>query len=784
MNLCIITDDESYQKKLKNMLSNSFPKAKFFYASNPKKFREALEKGCDAAIIDYSVSWANGIQILKEIRKSMPFAAIAMIIDASMREVAAEAMKRGLDDYVIKGEEEEIANAIKMAVEREETRKKEAYLSAIVENAKEAVIGVDSTGKIIYVNKAAENIFGWKAEELIGKKMSVMAVDTKKQMEEWKKAIREGGARFETLRKDKNGNAIPVLMTVVPFKDEKGNLLFSSGIMVDIREIKEYQNKIEHLNELLKAIRGINQIITREKDEESLLEKSCNLLYKVKGYKMICISYGGKDYWRGDEKFYNELKKIKTRRIKKLDGEYVFIKNFRKNDVNGKLCVVRSKKFDNEEIELLKEVSGDISFALHSIKIERKKEEAEEKYRMIAELANEGICIDDKNEKIVFTNKAFAKTLGYEVKELLNKDILSLVYKEDREKIKKEIEKRRKGKASRYKIRFLTKDGKIKTFLVSSVPLYEDDNFIGSLSVNLDITEQLELERKFEAVFEGALDAIFIEDLDGNILDVNKAACNLLGYSKEELTKMNVADIVPPEIRKRLPELINEYLEKGGITAEAINIDKNGNAIPVEISTTLVDIARNKRVVAIVRDIRQRKKMEHALKESEEKYRNLVENVPLGIFVISLKDRAIVYLNEYGMKEILIKEKDGIKIYNEYKKEGKVNLEVINKLLGKRESQKIEKVIEEALKDKKVAIEIKTKGGRRLRLHFLPYIYKGKPAVLGIANDITDLRMAEEELRKNLEYLQRFHDATVDRELKMIELKKKLRECEEKLKIK
>jgi len=197
------------------------------------------------------------------------------------------------------------------------------------------------------------------------------------------------------------------------------------------------------------------------------------------------------------------------------------------------LCVIHSKKFDKEEIELLKEVSNDISFALHSIKVEREKEEAERRYQMIVENAGEGICIDDANEKIIFANEAFAKALGYKKEELLNKNFASLVYKKDREKIEREMEKRRKGKESRYEIRLVAKDGSIKTFLVSALPLFDGRKFAGSLSINMDITEQIELEKKFGAIFEGALDAIFIEDLNGDILDVNRAACRLLGYTKD-----------------------------------------------------------------------------------------------------------------------------------------------------------------------------------------------------------------------------------------------------------
>ncbi len=775
MRFIIVGEEAKLAKKVEKVLLSAFKDAFFIEARTRRQFEEALEEGFDVVITDFELSWGSGIQILKEAKKKMPFKPVIMLINADMQEVAAQALKRGLDDYVLNSEMEKIAPVVLNAIEKCKVKEKEAMLSSIIENAREAVVVVDGNRNIIYVNKAVEKIFGWKSEELIGKPISIMAVEAEEQRRQFEEAIKKNGMTFETVRKDKHGNIIPVLMTVVPFKDEKGKLLFSSGIMVDIREIKAYQAKIEHLNELLKAIRGVNQIITKEKNEEELIKKACKLLHEVKGYKMICISYKDKIYFEGDEEEHKKLVEKMGRAGKKKINGNAFVINLKEDGIKGKLSVVHSKDFEKEEIELLKEVAGDISFALHSIKINNEKEEAEKKYHMIAEMASEGICIDDAKEKMIFINDAFANALGYKKEELIGKDFLALVHKEDKKKIEEEIEKRKKGEEGKYEVRLIAKDGSIKTFFISSTPLYENGKFVGSLSVNLDVTKLKELEKKFEAIFEGALDAIFIEDLNGNILDVNRAACKLLGYTKDELTKMNVADIVPKEIGKRFKELVEEHLKKGGIRVEAVNIGKNGKEIPVEVSTTLVDIAGEKRIVAIVRDITERKKMEEMLRENEEKYRTLAESLPLGVFIIT--DSYVEYVNKFGKEELM--KKIFPSLYKKFKKEGKIGLSAIVKKFGVGE-KKVKKAIEKAMHGPAVVIE-KTIKGKHIQLHFIPFKYKGKNALLGIAEDVTELRKKEQELKKNLEYLQRFHDATIDRELKMRELKERLRECEEKL---
>jgi len=760
MRFLIIDEEAEDRRNIIKHLKKEFKDAEFIEVYSEKQFYDAIEKGCDFIITNFQLRWGNGVKVLIEAKKKNPFLPIIMLTDSGTEEVAVEAMKHGLDYYIIKTTEgiARLPAAVKAAMENEAKKKKEAMLISIVENAKEAVVCLDEKGNIIYVNKATEDLFKWKAEEIVGKSMTIFAVDEKKQKKQFEEAIKKGFARFETVRKDKDGNIIPVLMTVIPFKDKDGRLLFSSGLMVDIRDIKGYQQKIEHLNELLKAIRGINQLITMEKNEVRLLQKACKLLHDVKGYDGACISYKRKIYTSGEKKELQKLLKFFKEEIEKkvkegkevvyrFGNKYMIAMPFSKDKVRGSLCLVHSKNFSIEEIGLLKEVAGDISFALYNLKLEEKKKkaeealkESEEKYRMLVETASEGICIDDTDEKIIFVNKAFAKLLGYKKKEIIGKKFIDFVYPEDKEKLKKEIKKRRKGKASRYELNVVAKDGRIKTFIISAVPLYENKKFVGSLSINLDITKLKETEKKFQSIFEGALDAIFIEDLNGNIVDVNTSACKLLGYSKDELLAMNVVDIVPEDIRKRMPEIINEELEKGGIRVESFNIHKGGKAIPVEVSTTLVEIGGKKRIIAIVRDITERKKMEQALKESEEKLRTLAESSASAIFII--QDDIFKYVNP-AMEKMLGYSKDELSKMKFWQVVHPDDKKIVMERGKKR--QRGEKV-----EPHHYEFRVITKDGRVrwVDLTASNIIYEGKPAALGNAYDITERKKAEEEIQK------------------------------------
>ena len=317
-------------------------------------------------------------------------------------------------------------------------------------------------------------------------------------------------------------------------------------------------------------------------------------------------------------------------KLKRIDGKDAFVE-----------LTLKKVVYKGEPLAL-----GLVKDVTEKKRIEKALKESEEKYRTIVENAGEGICVDGEKEEIIFVNDAFANFLGYKKEELIGKSVYDIVYPEDIQKLREESSKRRKGVKSKYTLRLLAKDGSVRTFLISAIPIYKNGKFIGSLSINLDITKIRIMEEKFRGVFEGAMDAIFIEDLNGNIFDVNEAACKLLGYTKEELVGMNIANLVPEETKEKLPEIINEHLKKGGIRMEAITLHKNGSLIPVEVSTTVVDIAGERMVVAIVRDITERKKMEEKLEKEKKQLISIFEGIDEPIYVVDPNTYEILFANK------------------------------------------------------------------------------------------------------------------------------------------
>ena len=126
--------------------------------------------------------------------------------------------------------------------------------------------------------------------------------------------------------------------------------------------------------------------------------------------------------------------------------------------------------------------------------------------------------------------------------------------------------------------------------------------------------ERRKSEERFHKIFDYSNDAIFIIDPpQGEILDVNSKACEMLGYSRQRLTSMSISDVHPNEM-PALRAFADSVSRNGhGWTSELTCLTSSGTFLPAEISASIIDISGRPCMIALVRDIRERKLAEEAL---------------------------------------------------------------------------------------------------------------------------------------------------------------------------
>jgi PAS domain S-box-containing protein len=135
-------------------------------------------------------------------------------------------------------------------------------------------------------------------------------------------------------------------------------------------------------------------------------------------------------------------------------------------------------------------------------------------------------------------------------------------------------------------------------------------------------------ERKYRALFNNTNDAILLHGISGNnsfesIIEVNDAVCRRLGYTREELTQLSLADIYAPESRRLLPNILNIILNRKHLTFEVIHITKTGQKIPVEAASHLFTLNGKKVILSVIRDITERKRAEAELQEARQQAERL-----------------------------------------------------------------------------------------------------------------------------------------------------------------
>ncbi len=315
--------------------------------------------------------------------------------------------------------------------------------------------------------------------------------------------------------------------------------------------------------------------------------------------------------------------------------------------------------------ELLKQSEG----ALEETKSARYA--AERKYRRIFENAGEGIFQSTPEGGYLIANPALAEMHGFESPvELIRsrKDISREVYVEpaEREEFKRLLEQH--GNVRGFEHQTVRKDGS-KIWISVNAHAVRDDagKIVYYEGTAQDITERKlaeealrESEERYRDLVENSHELICTHDLDGKILSVNRAAQELWGYDWNEFVKMNIRDILAPQVRDQFKDYMERILTEGGTSGMMLVETRSGEHRLLEYYNSL----RTEGVAApivrgIARDITEARRAEVALRESEERYRELFENSKDAFYVHDINgvyvsvNRAAEKLSGYSREEII-----------------------------------------------------------------------------------------------------------------------------------
>src|SRR5436305_1704316 len=139
-------------------------------------------------------------------------------------------------------------------------------------------------------------------------------------------------------------------------------------------------------------------------------------------------------------------------------------------------------------------------------------------------------------------------------------------------------------------------------------------------------------QRLTQYLLDRAGEGAFWADSEGRFFYVNEAACSLMGYTREEMLEMRVADTLRPEKGALFQELSRKVRQSGSYTFEVTHVRKDGRRFPAEVTLSFLEYQGRECYSAFARDVTARKAAEVALRKSEERYHGLFEGVPVGLY--------------------------------------------------------------------------------------------------------------------------------------------------------
>ncbi len=178
-----------------------------------------------------------------------------------------------------------------------------------------------------------------------------------------------------------------------------------------------------------------------------------------------------------------------------------------------------------------------------------------------------------------------------------------------------------------------------------------------AISIQRDITEAKRIEQalresesSFRALFENSPDAVFVEDLQGFVLDANPAAATLHRMSRRELIGKHVAELVPEHIRESVRVEFSSLSETPGRNMESFSLASDGTIVPVEISVNSFRYGETPALMLTVRDVTRRKIAEEELVRLETFYRTILDELPADLAVMDVDGR-MIYLNPSSVRD-------------------------------------------------------------------------------------------------------------------------------------
>ncbi|MBA3045823.1 MAG: PAS domain S-box protein [Euryarchaeota archaeon] len=652
LNILLIEDNPGDARLIQELLSEDT----FIHIDTVERLSTGLEyldeEKIDALLLDLSLPDSHGLETFNRVQDCFPRLPILILTGLDDNELASEAVRKGAQDYLVKGQIDSklLIGAIKYAIERkkleralQESERKYRLLS---ENSSDVIWSMDFDGKFQYISPSTERLSGFTAEEVLNLRLDQILMPEGIALFEREIALVLQSLQedpkfkvnriFELEQQCKDGSTVWTEVSASIMRDEDGNPTGIQGVTRDIAERKQISERLRESEHFLRTlidsmdegvmvigtdykIRDVNKAITDKFGfaKENVIGKHC---YEISHQRdSPCEPPQDRCPLKCVLETRNFCKEIHTHYTASGEPKFLELSASPMLDEHG-------------EITSVIEVSRDIT---ERRKAERALQESERKYRLLSENFSDVIWTMDFDGRFQYVSPSVEKLRGYTVDEAMSQDIYQVLMPEGIALFEREMAELLQSlqdgtelpESKIFELEQPCKDGST-VWAESSVSLMYDETgtSMGIQGISRDVTERKkaeealrESEEKYRTLIQGTHEIIQSVALDGKFLFVNKTWHDLLGYSEEELKQITLFDIIHPDSLEHCSQLFNEVISGKSLTQiEAKFKTKEGSTIYVEGNVIpRYSKGRLTGTQGFFRDITERKKVEDALKSSQ-----------------------------------------------------------------------------------------------------------------------------------------------------------------------
>jgi PAS domain S-box-containing protein len=567
----------------------------------------------------------------------------------------------------------------------------------LLQSVEQAVIATDNNGIINYFNPYAEKLYGWKKEEVLGKPIYQVTVP-EEQLESASKIMAEltkgnsWSGEYKVRKKD--GTLFDIAITNSPYFDSTGQLAGVIGVSSDITEKKKAGERLRQSEEAFRSIfenspvgifrttstgkpLSVNPEMARMLGAESVGEALAHYSDLVK--ELYVYPEQREEFIRllEEKGFVRDFEYL----AHKSDGSVAWI------SMNARIAEKRS-----DDSFIIDGFAVDITSQKNA---EQSRQESYQRFRNILEnAALIGLSLD-RNGHIVFINDYLLELSGWQLDEVKGKSWFDLFIPENaRETVKTFFAETMEleflpEEHTHYDNDIITRAGEHHT--VSWTNILDRDaegNVIGVSSVGINITEKMHFQRqleeaydslslsetKYRAYMESSPVAIFVADENGNYSDVNRAACDMTGYSKSELMQKRIPEVDQTGDETEAIDTLRTLDKDGVFRSERKLRKKDGSFVSVDLHAVKIT---NYRYMAFCMDISESSKRKQQLEDAQDRLKSMNEELKAFTYSVSHDLKAPVR-QALGFFELLDKE-ELAKLHDEEKNK----LQLIRKTIGR-----------------------------------------------------------------------------------------------------